>query len=128
MQVQDYPKVNMIRDMDFVREILFKMEQDPYCNRQGLTELNIPGHTAEETVYHVILLRDAGLIKVGEASLSVVPLVSGLTWQGHEFLANIKDPGIWEKTKERAKSLQGVALGILVQIAEAEVKKHFGLA
>ena len=60
-------------------------------------------------------------------AFSGIPAISKLTWQGHEFLDNIKDPGIWGKTKKRVEGLPSVALKVVAAIAEAEVKKHLGL-
>lgn len=118
---------NMIRDMDLIREILLKVEEDPNCNAQNLSTLDIPGRSAEELHYHTRLLIRAGFVEGNTDTISVFPIVSGLTWSGHELLDNIKDPGIWEKTKQQASSLKGVGLSIMAQIAEALVKKHFNL-
>jgi hypothetical protein len=57
-----------------------------------------------------------------------MPAVSRLTWEGHEFLDNIKDVGVWEKTKERLQGIPGVALTVVAALAEAEIKKRLGLA
>ena len=54
-------------------------------------------------------------------------MVSGLTWNGHDLLDNIRDSGVWEKVKEHAKSLAGVSIPILAHLAEAEVKRRLGL-
>ena len=54
-------------------------------------------------------------------------IVRGLTWEGHEFLDNIKNDGIWEKTKARTRDLPSVAIKVVAEIALAEVRKHLGL-
>jgi hypothetical protein len=56
-----------------------------------------------------------------------MPEVSMLTWQGHEFLDDIKDHGIWAKTKERIHGLPGIALSIVGEIAKAEIRTKLGL-
>jgi hypothetical protein len=51
--------------------------------------MGISGHTSEELVYHLELLLDVGFI---DANVGMLPvMVRGLTWNGHEFLANIKN-------------------------------------
>lgn len=56
-----------------------------------------------------------------------MPVVNKLTWQGHELLDDIRDPDIWNKTKERAKVLSGVGVAFVWEIAKAEIKKKLGL-
>ena len=63
----------------------------------------------------------------GNYGINGMPTISQLTWQGHEFLDNIRDPGIWGKTKERLKGLPNVAISVIGEIAMAEIKKHIGL-
>ena len=113
--------------MDLVRDILRAIEDNPAYNGQpeswGLPPLEIPGHSDEEVMYHVELLIEAGLV-LGNAETGSI---SRLTWAGHEFCDNIKDSDIWAKTKERIKGLPGVAIGVIADIAEAEIKKRLGL-
>lgn len=71
------------------------------------------------------LLKDAGFIQ-GKTPMDEI-IVSRLTWDGHEFLDNIRDPGIWARTLERIKPLQGVALAVIAEVAKSEIKKRVGL-
>ena len=43
--------------------------------------------------------------------------ISGLTWDGCQFLDNIRDKKRWEAVKERAKAVGGCALDILSSVA-----------
>ena len=54
-------------------------------------------------------------------------MISKLTWEGHEFVDDIKDSGIWANTKARVEGLSGVALSVVAEIAKAEIKKRLGL-
>lgn len=54
-------------------------------------------------------------------------IVTALTWKGHEFLDDIRDPDIWQKTKERAGSLASVGIAFVWEIAKAEIKTKLGL-
>ena len=78
--------------------------------------------------YHVALLVEAGFLSgnIKMASIGNV-VVSKLTWEGHEFLDAIRDPDIWSKTKERAKGVASIGLGLVWEIAKAEVKAKLGL-
>jgi hypothetical protein len=54
-----------------------------------------------------------------------------LTWAGQDFLESIRDPTVWENTKQGAKKLGGVSLDIFIGIAKAylkaEAKKRLSL-
>jgi hypothetical protein len=54
-------------------------------------------------------------------------IVKSLTWNGREFLDDVRDVEVWGKTKERAKAVAGVGFSFLWEIAKAEVKSKLGL-
>ncbi len=136
MQIVEVRSPIVQRDMDVIRDLLLRIEADPTFNGQhwllpkeaDLGVLGMTGHSVEEVAYHLNLLIEVGFLK-GRPSPDQMgmPLISKLTWQGHEFLDDIRDDGIWSKTKERIRGLPSVALGIVMQIAEAEIKKKLGL-
>ena len=78
------------------------------------TTSDFEGHSQDEIAYHVDLLFEADFVK-GIATLDgPAPAVSRLTWKGHEFLADTRDPAIWDRVKERTKGLTevGITLGV----------------
>lgn len=121
----------MKRDMDLIRSLLLHMETDPLFDGHSWTTPATPGdigisdHSIEEIYYHLDLLIDEGYVKGKTGAME--PVICKLTWQGHEFLDNIRDQNIWAKTKHRLGGLPSVALSVVAQIAEAEIKKHLGL-
>lgn len=119
----------MTRDMDLIRELLLRIEADPKFDGTGWIPFDRPeylcGRSPEAVAYHISVLNDSGLIKANTAGST--PAVSRLTWDGHEFLDNIKDSGIWKSTKEKVAGLSGVALSVIRVIAEAEIKKKLHL-
>ena len=116
--------------MDLIREILLKVEADPRCDGSHwivFDTSDFPGHAIEEIAYHVDLLFEASLVK-GIGTLDApVAAISSLTWAGHEFIANTRDPDVWSKVKERTKGLGTVGLSLLVELGKAELKKKLGL-
>jgi hypothetical protein len=124
----------MKRDMELVRQLLLRIDDDPQLDgtREFMyetpDELGIEGRSVEEVGYHIALLIEAGYVD-GAVTWAANPLqvIRRLTWDGHEFLDDIRDPGIWSKTKERLKGLPAVGLTIVAEIAKSEVKKHLGL-
>ena len=123
-----HQQVEMQRDNDLIRELLIRIEQNPQLDGTkwvALDRSDAPDHSIEEISYHVLLLVEAGFVRGNIGGH--VPMISRLTWEGHEFLDNVKDVGVWEKTKERLHGIPGVALTVVAAIAEAEIKKKLGL-
>jgi len=86
----------MKRDMDFIREILLRLEQHNYLD-------GMEGHSASEIAYHVSLLEGAGLVTqeiycnlfLNDSMLEGIRI----TWLGHEFLDSSRNASVWEKAK-----------------------------
>lgn len=121
-EVRRLPEVK--RDMELVRNILKMIEENPKADNHHEVKLGgFHERTYHEVVYHLELLVQAGFIRAIPGEL----IAYGLTWDGHEFLANIKNDGIWEKTKEQFTSLPDVGLKIVAAVAEKLVMKQVGL-
>ena len=87
-----------------------------------------PNKDQAEIDYHVKMLIGIGYLETPiHANDSPVPLFFGLSWEGHEFLDNIRDPAIWQTTKAKASTLASVSIQILTAIAIAEVKRALGI-
>jgi len=134
MQVIERRDCEMKRDMDLIRELLIGIEENPLLDgHKWVTpdkpeEIGISDRSIEEVGYHLHLLIEAGLVHGKPAAVGTyMPWISKLTWQGHEFLDDIRDQQIWAKTKERLKGLPSVALSLMAEIAKAEIKKRLGL-
>ena len=117
--------------MDLVRQLLLRIEADATLDGTNWvhfepSDLGLADRSSEEIGYHLTLLIEEGYVK-GQTGLETIPVICKLTWQGHELLDNIRDKGIWEKTKTRIAGLSSISLKIVAAIAEAEIKKHIGL-
>jgi hypothetical protein len=130
MQVLEQMGCEMVRDMDLVRNLLLQMESDPQLDGSHWVRFKPEGVCAEypprEVNYHLSLLIEAGFIR-GQCGIDEMPAVSRLTWSGHEFLADIRDPDIWDKTKARAKGLTSIGLAFIWEVAKAEIRQKLGL-
>ncbi len=122
----------MKRDMDLIREILFRLEEIGE-GESTLPPLSDLGYSREKIGYHNYLLVDADLAfgyTVGRDS-DVLPLceVRALTWDGHEFLDAARDDARWFKAKSvltgvggfSAVVLKEVLVGMLRQAVQAHV-------
>jgi hypothetical protein len=118
----------MKRDNDYIRELLLTIESDPQFDGTRQVQPgppSEPGRSYDDLAYHLTLLIEAGFV-VGQPTMQM-PFVSRLTWEGHEFLDDIRDPDVWSKTKERMKGLGSVGLNFVWEIAKAEIKTKLGL-
>jgi hypothetical protein len=122
----------MKRDPDLIRSILILAEVQPAGEwTSDLSSLNVDNETAVE---HVRLARDAGLL---EANITNLPgksfaLIIRLTPAGHDFLAQARQPELWNQAKDTvAKAGVGgtveVFKTVLSQLAAAAIKAQLGI-
>lgn len=119
---------------DCVRDLLLTIEEKVKSQPVyiGLLANNTLLHVYEITdlIYTSERLSEAGLINIkifqtldGEKNI----LVKSITWNGHQFLDNIRDNNVWSKTKKTVSALSSVSLSILVDIAKKIVEKSIGI-
>jgi hypothetical protein len=90
----------MKRDMDLVREIMLRIEGLPV----GPPMLYRIGEVEDLVLLaHLEMLLESGLVR-GKITRSPgargdVIGISGLTWNGHEWLETVRDPRVWDETK-----------------------------
>lgn len=100
----------MRRDWEVVREILLALER--IGPGEALRSDQIQGRDAREVGYHFAIMREGGLIHMVAAnSMNGAPdgIATRLTWDGHEFLDQIRNDTVWRKVKSvlAEKSLDG---------------------
>lgn len=92
----------MKRDMDLVREILLKIEEEHVYT--AIYNLKIDGYDMETVAYHCKIMYEAGLISdygSQPGSNGIYSFgVGSLTWEGNDYLDKIRDNSIWKKTKD----------------------------
>ena len=117
----------MRRDMSLVRALLLYLEERSSFGM--IEEVEIPSYSRIAIQHHLRLLADGGLITF-EAERSttnpqrivrVYPF--GLTWAGHEFLETIRDPEIWQRTREGAERVGGFSLDLARALAKGFLRK-----
>lgn len=98
----------MVRNWDTIRAILLKLEAAETAHTT-LTLDQVDGIAPQEAGYHMMLLKDAGLIEAnilksstGDGAIATA-LARRLTFAGHEFLDQIRDPTLWGKIKSTVK-------------------------
>lgn len=119
----------MKRNMDLVRLILIAL--DEHAHGFAPSKLTIEGFTDEEIGYHCYLMDDAGLIKAIDAttmgSESPYSMPGKLTWEGHEFLDNSKDPNIWQQAKETIDKVGDASFSVWTAVLTKVVSNSLGI-
>jgi hypothetical protein len=107
----------MRRDDDYIRALLFEAE----ASDQPVLLATLAAKPDPERLkrhMHAKWLSDAGLFE------EVNPGVFRITNQGHDYLAAIRDEGVWKRTKDVAAGLGGVTLGIMKDIAVGYLRQE----
>lgn len=123
----------MKRDDDLIRRLMLDLEQ---TSAAMSNQHKVDGHTADEVAYHLGLIVRQGYAEGPrpvynnvDTTIPSVVIALRLTPEGHDFVASIRDEGVWSKVKEKTASVSGgVAMEMLKQLAVAVVKDRLGLA
>lgn len=113
----------MKRDMNLIRELLLRVEAEDRTHP--------PGYDKEKVLYHQNLLLEAELAKGaaargGDRIQSV--MLTSLTWNGHEFVDDIRSETIWGKLKKRlGDDASSTSLSVIKALAAALAKEALGL-
>ncbi|EPM4288786.1 DUF2513 domain-containing protein [Vibrio alginolyticus] len=135
----------MKRNFDLMREMLFDIEstEEPECpSSSPWTGFKVSGFSvsSRQLIYHARLLVEKGLLNPESVKLDAqksngAPTVfyryDALTNEGHEFLENIRDPEVWNKTKAGAREVGSFGFDLIKDLAKGfiktEVKKRTGM-
>lgn len=122
---------NCVRDL-----LLFIEDNLTYSTYIYVNEIQLEGYTQEEIIYSADKLLDAGYItgtrKVSLGSDGTPQIeIKSITWDGHQFLDNIRDNKVWEQTKGILSKFSSVSIGIISNVASQVisniVKSQMGL-
>lgn len=122
----------MTRDWNLIRTILFEIEGAPAG--RPIQRLNIPEGVDNGTfMEHLRLLIAAGLVD-GDIIDMDAPCfaITGLSWNGHDFLEKARDESTWNRALSGAKA-KGIGLtfdvlsGVLVAMITERAKQVFSL-
>lgn len=111
----------MRRDSDLIRAILLAVEADERC--EVLKVPDIDGYQDEAIYFHTRLLVEKGLLRthfpdrVGREPWVCIRL----TWEGYDFLDNIRDPAVWKAVKRSAGKVGNWSIDTLAAIAKAMI-------
>lgn len=102
---------------DSVRELLLELEEN--LNLIDQVELN-QENSSEDKLYAAMKLIEAGFID-GKTHRFMggdfMIWIKSITWEGHQFLDNIRPKTSWETSKTTAAKIGGASIKILSDIA-----------
>ena len=118
----------MKRDMDLIREILLEMEKS--TRPLDVSVFVTTARPKEYVGYNIDLMEQAGLITTSKLPADNDPYyfyqVKTITWEGQEFLANVKDEQNWKKAKLAIAQRAGdVSFELLKTIVSTIAQKAF---
>jgi hypothetical protein len=114
---------------DCVRSVLLTVEKsktiDEELNLNPLTVETIfeqlPKYEDNEILYTIEKLKEAGYINAAlhfAAGHFIDGAVSSITYSGHEYLDNIREPEVWRKVKAMLKNAGATTLPLISQAAQ----------
>lgn len=107
-----------------IRHLLLAIESEPFGS--SITKHNyknaefIENYSFEEVLYTIQKLIEANYInaEIIYAGNEIHNFyVTSLTWDGHQFLDNIRDDGVWKKSKDIANKFSSISVSMLSNIA-----------
>lgn len=119
-----------VRDVLLSCEELLKIDEDGYMNSLSHEELGqaLPNYKTEDIIYTVVKLKEAGFldVKVTKAfgNILVDVRVYDITFNGHEFLNDIRDDKNWKKVKDIAKAVGAFSINMIAQIAVGVIQTN----
>ena len=112
-----------VRDVLIKCEQLLKMNDDGSMNTLNSNSLKeaLPNYDISILKYTVLKLKEAELLNVSiikaDSSLVYKFVIFDITYQGHEFLEQIKNDNNWKKVKDIANNVGSFSIDVLKQIA-----------
>lgn len=109
-------------NLDCMREILLEVEKLGLNERLPLKKLHeqLNHYSLDEIIYNTAKLNEADFIKVVSkkyAANSTIVSIIDITYEGHQFLASIRNKSVWEDIKASALAIGSFSIPIIQQIA-----------
>ena len=114
---------------DCVRSVLLTVEKSKTIDEElNLNPLavetifeQLPKYEDSEILYTIEKLKEAGYINAAlqfAAGHFIDGAVSSITYSGHEYLDNIREPEVWRKVKTMLENAGAITLPLISQAAQ----------
>jgi len=114
-----------------IRDTMLYLEENLQLNDTIVSSnLKIKDYSNDDITYSIKMLQEAGFIQANSlgADDMLIYLVSSLTWEGHQYLDNIRDNSVWKIVKSKISKLKSVSLPVVQQIAAQAVCEKLGIS
>ena len=110
-----------------MRAIMLQIEDLPFQKEISFNKLceQLPKYSKDELSYTCIKLKEANLINaliINADNFTQVYSLNDLTYDGHQFLADIRSDSIWNKTKSVLSELGSTSVSAAIQVAASIVQ------
>ncbi|EGP5427379.1 MULTISPECIES: DUF2513 domain-containing protein [Enterococcus] len=121
---------------DLIRDILLYSETLPFRKSAFQNEINESSlrekYSQDEIIYAISRMGDddAKLINGWVKYASDKPYmwcIGSPTYEGHQYLENIRDPKVWKVVKEKVSLVGTASISIMGQVALAYIQKQLGI-
>lgn len=123
---------------DCIRDILLYVEENINEQNKNIVVGNLINsisskYDAYTIKYHIIQLNQADMFTHVTIADGNIPLrIMDLSWQGHQFLSNIRGETVWNHTKSVAgkvgsfslDTLSKIATGVITQLISKQLTGH----
>jgi hypothetical protein len=121
----------MKRDIQLIRHLLLLIEESQIFDGIRLTQpsvglIGITQWNVDAAAYNLTHMLEAGFL-AGRITDARMPLISKLTWKGHDLLDDIRDPYVWSKALARLTIISSANIDLVVTLARAEARSRLGL-
>ena len=104
-----------------VRALLLYLEENHQIDDKPLDvrEIKLPKFSEDEVRYSAEKLIEADFLDADAEIMDGVReiYVNSITWAGHQFLDNIRDPKIWKYSKSVFSKFASVSIGIIENVS-----------
>ena len=111
-------------NQECVRDLLLYLEENLEANDIiDIKEIDL-NYSKEELFYTAQKLGEAYYIDFNAHTAFIEnSTIKTITWDGHQFLDNIRDSEIWKKTKSASSKFASVSISFLGRIASEIITK-----
>ena len=128
--------INMKLNIDCVRDVLLVAETCPFNSSLHFKELSeqLSDYYDDDIAYTCLKLKEANLLSVVTKTIgsrTTVIKINDISFSGHEFLNNIREPSVWDNVKAIGDKIGANSISAFMQIAanviNVLIQSHFGL-
>lgn len=118
---------------DCMRDVLLVVEDHlPLNDSLPMTDLIslLPNYSEDELTYTCLKLKEGGFLNIFDIPVNrgfIVYEIQQLTYEGHQFLENIRDQSTWNKVKQKLPLLGSSSVQAIMSVASQVILEKLKL-